>query len=470
MKEPQPVWVPDSDVASCMKCNNRFSMLRRRHHCRRCGGIFCYKCSKSIVQGKRMCRNCRSVFLTMTDMILTYLTSYLSEKDQTSLLQTCKRLTHLAALPFVNISTPIDMRYRRQHNSSLHQLLGCSFYSDAETGCLRSLRTVDKGAVFSRYRWKQLLTESQLLLSASHACIQNVFEIFQSHNKIFFVTEPLEGVTLETVLKLQKNGVSEGVAASITRQLLQATQYLFDKLSAVVHSYNLNEIYVSLDGTVKLTRLLSSQVMDSQQLENSFECYPFGCVVGSCNSSFSNYSEGGGWSNSVSCSSLGCCERRGLPTPSPVSIPGGGDIDLLRKSQLLSRAAEERRANTALEGCFSLSVSPCRSRSSSPIYAEDVYQIGSVLHHLLTGQAFISESVSSSLWMFLSDAASVTVSLMLSPSPCDRPTPRKLLSSFEWLASGKHLASLTDFVDSFLRFAVSSDFTAAAQSETMPSK
>ncbi len=39
-------WVRDDLVVSCEICNLEFSMFRRRHHCRCCGKIFCYQCTK----------------------------------------------------------------------------------------------------------------------------------------------------------------------------------------------------------------------------------------------------------------------------------------------------------------------------------------------------------------------------------------------------------------------------------------
>jgi len=38
-------WINDDDVLNCLKCSVEFSPLVRRHHCRRCGGIFCDDCS-----------------------------------------------------------------------------------------------------------------------------------------------------------------------------------------------------------------------------------------------------------------------------------------------------------------------------------------------------------------------------------------------------------------------------------------
>lgn len=32
-----PLWVPDSDAMSCLHCDMKFTVLKRRHHCRACG-------------------------------------------------------------------------------------------------------------------------------------------------------------------------------------------------------------------------------------------------------------------------------------------------------------------------------------------------------------------------------------------------------------------------------------------------
>ena len=41
-------WVPDADVSECMavSCGKRFSTLKRKHHCRLCGNVFCHSCSQ----------------------------------------------------------------------------------------------------------------------------------------------------------------------------------------------------------------------------------------------------------------------------------------------------------------------------------------------------------------------------------------------------------------------------------------
>ncbi|XP_012560340.2 zinc finger FYVE domain-containing protein 26 isoform X1 [Hydra vulgaris] len=38
-------WVKDSQVTTCMQCNELFNMFNRRHHCRHCGRVVCSTCS-----------------------------------------------------------------------------------------------------------------------------------------------------------------------------------------------------------------------------------------------------------------------------------------------------------------------------------------------------------------------------------------------------------------------------------------
>ncbi|XP_050081531.1 zinc finger FYVE domain-containing protein 9 [Anopheles aquasalis] len=40
----QPFWVPDNATKFCMQCNQKFSVIKRRHHCRACGQLLCSAC------------------------------------------------------------------------------------------------------------------------------------------------------------------------------------------------------------------------------------------------------------------------------------------------------------------------------------------------------------------------------------------------------------------------------------------
>eukprot|EP01052_Picozoa_sp_SAG31_P038585 SAG31_NODE_5185_length_2693_cov_8.272938_1_plen_383_part_00 len=58
---PPQHWVPDSERSACGQCQAEFGMLRRRHHCRGCGEIFCHVCASSPSIGERMCTPCKKV-------------------------------------------------------------------------------------------------------------------------------------------------------------------------------------------------------------------------------------------------------------------------------------------------------------------------------------------------------------------------------------------------------------------------
>mmetsp|Transcript_22014 Transcript_22014/g.24460 ORF Transcript_22014/g.24460 Transcript_22014/m.24460 type:complete len:130 (-) Transcript_22014:98-487(-) len=42
-----PVWARDEDHEACQQCRTKFSFLKRKHHCRRCGQLVCHFCSRS---------------------------------------------------------------------------------------------------------------------------------------------------------------------------------------------------------------------------------------------------------------------------------------------------------------------------------------------------------------------------------------------------------------------------------------
>ncbi|XP_039279506.1 lateral signaling target protein 2 homolog isoform X2 [Nilaparvata lugens] len=44
-----PPWVPDILAPTCMSCTASFTVVRRRHHCRNCGKVFCARCSSNSV-------------------------------------------------------------------------------------------------------------------------------------------------------------------------------------------------------------------------------------------------------------------------------------------------------------------------------------------------------------------------------------------------------------------------------------
>uniref|UniRef100_A0A8C5PAA1 FYVE-type domain-containing protein n=1 Tax=Leptobrachium leishanense TaxID=445787 RepID=A0A8C5PAA1_9ANUR len=70
-----PEWVPDGACIICTTCCAPFTLMRRRHHCRRCGNIFCSRCSsyttflphQSSSQPVRVCSHCYHVHCSNQD-------------------------------------------------------------------------------------------------------------------------------------------------------------------------------------------------------------------------------------------------------------------------------------------------------------------------------------------------------------------------------------------------------------------
>ncbi|XP_064105703.1 lateral signaling target protein 2 homolog isoform X4 [Macrobrachium nipponense] len=73
VQEP-PAWIPDQDAPRCMSCGASFTMVRRRHHCRNCGKVFCAHCSQHAVplphfgiwKAVRVCNVCFLYYVTFT--------------------------------------------------------------------------------------------------------------------------------------------------------------------------------------------------------------------------------------------------------------------------------------------------------------------------------------------------------------------------------------------------------------------
>lgn len=55
-----PEWEIDEEVSRCHICDRSFSVLYRKHHCRRCGVIICQNCSKTLPfhENSRTCILC----------------------------------------------------------------------------------------------------------------------------------------------------------------------------------------------------------------------------------------------------------------------------------------------------------------------------------------------------------------------------------------------------------------------------
>lgn len=53
-------WERDADMTCCGICNAKYSLLQRKHHCRRCGKLRCDSCAPKSAKhdDMRICMNC----------------------------------------------------------------------------------------------------------------------------------------------------------------------------------------------------------------------------------------------------------------------------------------------------------------------------------------------------------------------------------------------------------------------------
>ena len=85
-----PAWIPDEAAAACMGCGDSFNLLRRRHHCRACGKVFCGRCSGNSMplphfnldRPVRVCNRCK-LMLTPTSPTPPETSEPDSSSDQT---------------------------------------------------------------------------------------------------------------------------------------------------------------------------------------------------------------------------------------------------------------------------------------------------------------------------------------------------------------------------------------------------
>ena len=76
----EDLWQPDSEAKHCHQCQSDFGFFsNRRHHCRKCGFIFCAACTShaldmqesvtgELLKERRVCDPCYREFYAMFDM------------------------------------------------------------------------------------------------------------------------------------------------------------------------------------------------------------------------------------------------------------------------------------------------------------------------------------------------------------------------------------------------------------------
>ena len=121
-----PIWVPDELVDSCTSCMQSFNLIRRRHHCRNCGQIYCNNCSSNFVplsqfgyhKPVRVCDEC-FIFLA-NPLNLAPAHSSPSQPGQAEQVNCCHHLIH--CYPHESLPPPPSQPPSSQQNAHIDPL------------------------------------------------------------------------------------------------------------------------------------------------------------------------------------------------------------------------------------------------------------------------------------------------------------------------------------------------------------
>jgi SH3 domain-containing YSC84-like protein 1 len=80
-----PRWIPDKETLGCLSCRTEFDWWTRRHHCRKCGKIFCGQCSSfqsllpydfGLRNPQRVCGSCFEELLPQQNTLTTSIANH----------------------------------------------------------------------------------------------------------------------------------------------------------------------------------------------------------------------------------------------------------------------------------------------------------------------------------------------------------------------------------------------------------
>eukprot|EP00924_Labyrinthula_sp_SR-Ha-C_P004522 maker-scaffold_1-snap-gene-3.1-mRNA-1 protein AED:0.01 eAED:0.01 QI:0/1/0.75/1/1/1/4/29/813 len=168
-------WVPDYHVDKCKLCDNEFSAILRKHHCRYCGNIFCAYCacdflllpgSFKLNTTQRVCTKCAG--------LLKPLQEYLIKKScSTSLFFNETKAVKLDKMDTFSNSEEFNLflTLEEENSTITDSLIEIRVYkSQAKTDCLGKVQTTLLKLLHAHKQEKILLVES---LHSSSLVVQN---------------------------------------------------------------------------------------------------------------------------------------------------------------------------------------------------------------------------------------------------------------------------------------------------------
>lgn len=269
-------WVEDSATDACMnpRCAVKFSLLKKKHHCRYCGKIFCEKCApylplangtpwlKTNATQARQCNSCRlpRVFqpfriqgkdsrldATPVDLIL----SFLDNRSIGRLHQSCGTMLRQFPVSGVPYFKSLQERFPTLYQGAQVGKGACGTVYKVEDwdGSKVAVKVIDKSHVYSYYTWKKLFGEMEIMRANEHVNVSRLLEVFQTATHLAIVMELGEGGSLKRAFEVvrKKNYDLEVFTANVVGQVAAGLDYLYHQRHIVHRDIKHDNIVLSKD-------------------------------------------------------------------------------------------------------------------------------------------------------------------------------------------------------------------------------
>ncbi len=144
-----PFWVPDESSSNCMQCNLKFSVIKRRHHCRSCGLLLCKNCCSLKAKlpylddaEARICSQCDTVLKRNKEAAAENQDNGNSRRqpNPNNPMEYCSVVppheqVSPNPIPAMSVMVPVSVLKKRESNSSKSERKNVMFSDGIRPGC-----------------------------------------------------------------------------------------------------------------------------------------------------------------------------------------------------------------------------------------------------------------------------------------------------------------------------------------------
>eukprot|EP00756_Hemistasia_phaeocysticola_P021015 Hpha_TRINITY_DN15751_c1_g1::TRINITY_DN15751_c1_g1_i1::g.40784::m.40784 len=287
--EMRPEWKQDADVRNCELCGDAFTFFLRKHHCRRCGGIYCGTCAGfSAVLADygynkevRVCRTCKLKTQSTEDGAIGNedyedtdnipLGRGARDEDEEVLQQhepprSVVEHGNLAGLPLRRELRPTDFE--------LVTTLGKGTFGKVmkvahrDTGNVYAMKVLSKKVVHKRRMVEYIRDEKEILSRLQHPFIVSLHASFQTDHHLYLILEFLPGGELYTHIYSQGR-FGEADARFYSAEIALALEYLH-AMDIVHRDIKPENIVLDREGHARLTDFGLAKMNFSKSTRRSF--------------------------------------------------------------------------------------------------------------------------------------------------------------------------------------------------------